>query len=208
MDLKQRLLRWDIVAGGAALLVVVLALGLEAPTLLAFVLAIAAYLVVVLVRAPRDADGGTSSGDSEERSALAYETSLQKVAAMRGLAERIEREGTREVVLRMADHSDQALEVMAERNARAAAPLYLEQLLEPAEALIETYVRLSSRGLKATDEILARNESQDFPMLERASRLFLERIRQEDAVDLPALTQVLTFSLESTTPIVQPNRKR
>jgi hypothetical protein len=208
VDLKQRLLRGGFAAGVAALGVGAIAAGLSAPPVLVILLAIAAYVAVALTRTRTATEQGDSAADTAERTALAYETSRQKVAAMRKLATEIERESTREIVLRICDHSDRVLETMTERDAQAAAPLYLEQLIEPAEALLETYLRLSSRGLKTTDEILARHESQDFPTIERAARLFLDRLRQEPRPDLASLSQILAFAPETPTSIVQPDRTR
>lgn len=207
MDLS-RLLRPNAVAVAAAVAIAVLAVVVGANPVLAVVLAIAVYAAVMLIR-PRPTGQETESpADAAERNELAYETSQQKVAAIRDLAPRIEREATREIVDRICDQSDQVLAIMAAGKARSAAPLFLEQLLEPAEALIETYVHLASRGLRATDEVRARSESQDLPKIERASRLFLDRLRQDPDVDLAALSQILTFNLEAMTPIVEPPRRR
>jgi hypothetical protein len=145
---------------------------------------------------------GDSPAESAEKADLAYQTSLAKVAAIRELATRVQKEGTRDLVLRIADQSDRILAAMKEDNNLAAAPLFLEQLLEPTEALLETYVRLSTRGVKAADELLARNESQDLPMIERAARTFFEKMHRDSIVDLAALSEVLEFKLENMTPVM------
>jgi hypothetical protein len=204
---NQRILRPDLVAAVAAVVVAVVAYAAGADPILAIVAALVAYAVVALVRTRPAGDGRESPEETEERTELAYETSRQKVAALRGLATQIGRDGTREVVVRICDQSEQVLAIMSAGKAKSAAPLYLEQLLEPAEALVETYVHLASRGLRATDEAQARSESQDLPKIERASRLFLERLRQDPEVDLAALSQILTFNLETTSPIVEPPRR-
>jgi hypothetical protein len=202
MDVKQRLLSGDLVAGaGAALLFLVLAFAFDVPIWLAIVLAVLAYVGIVLVRPQVAARRGDSAADNAERETLAYETSLEKVASIRELETRIDKEGTRDLVLRIADQSDRVLAAMSEDNNRTAAPLFLEQLLEPTEALLESYVRLSTRGIKAADEQLARNESQDLPMIERATRNFYERMHRDSIVDLEALSEVLEFNLETMTPV-------
>jgi hypothetical protein len=206
VDFRQRLFRGDLIAIAGAIVVIFALTGSGLSPLAAVPIAIAAYAGLVWVRGRSSDQGGYSAADTAERSEVAQETSRQKIANMRELATRIERESTREIVLRTCDHADQVLATVAERNAQGVAPLFLEQLLEPAEALVETYVRLSSRGLKATDVMLARYASQDFPMIERAARLFLERLRQEPAADLPALTQLLSFNVDTETQIVQPRR--
>lgn len=202
MDFRQRLLSGDLVAGaGAALLFLILYFALDAPLILAILLAVAAYAGIVLVRPQVAARKGDTAEDTLEKANLAFETSLAKVAAIRELATRIQKEGTRDLVLRIADQSDRILAAMREDNNQAAAPLFLEQLLEPTEALLETYVRLSTRGVKAADELLARNESQDLPMIERAARNFFEKMHRDSIVDLAALSEVLEFNLETMTPV-------
>lgn len=206
--MSRRIVRADAVAAVAAVVVVMLAVAAGANPLLAVVAATVVYAAAAWGRSRTAGQERDSPEDTAERNELAYETSLQKVAAMRELTGQIERDSTREVVVRICDHSDQVLRLMAAGNARSAGPLYLEQLLEPAAALVETYVHLATRGLRATDEVQARSESQDLPKIERASRLFLERLCQEPHVDLAALEQILTFPLEAATPIVEPKRTR
>jgi hypothetical protein len=202
MDLRARLLSGDLVAGaGAAVLFLVLLFaGLSLP--IAIVLAVLAYVGIVLVRPQMAARRGDSPAESAEKATLAYQTSLAKVAAIRELATRVQKEGTRDLVVRIADQSDRILAAMKEDNNQTAAPLFLEQLLEPTEALLETYVRLSTRGVKAADELLHRNESQDLPMIERASRTFFETMHRDSIVDLAALSEVLEFNLENMTPVM------
>jgi hypothetical protein len=206
MDLRERLLHPDLLAIGGATGVLIALILLGSSPVGAIVAAIVSYVLVVWARGRAGGQGGTSAGDAAERSEVALEASRQKIANVREQAATIGRESTREIVLRTCDYADQVLATSAERNLPAAVPLFLEQLLEPAEALVETYVHLSSRGLKATDELLARYESQDFPMIERAARLFLDRLRQEPAPDLPTLTQILAFNVDTETQIVQPRR--
>ena len=129
---------------------------------------------------------------------LAYESSVTKVQTIRGLAERVQKEGVRDLVVRISDQADGALSIMRERSDYSAAPILLEQLLEPAEGILDTYVRVSARGVDAAKELLARYESQDLPMIERAARLFREQLQQNGASDLKKLAQTLDFQPEGS----------
>ena len=206
MDVRQRLFRKDYAAIGGAVVSFLILTVLDASPAVTVVTVIVVYAALVSVRNRTDGQSVSTAGDVAERSEVAHEASRQKIATMRALAARIDRESTREIVIRICDRSEQVLATIAERNRPDVAPLYLEQLLEPAEALVETYVHLSSRGLKATGEMLARYESQDFPMIERSARLFLDRLRQEPPPDLASLTQTLAFTVDTETRIVQPRR--
>ena len=200
MDLRARLLSGDLVAGGIAVaLFLLLAVGLNASWGIAVVFAVAAYVAIVWARLRLGGQPGASAADTAERSELAYETSTAKVAAIRALATRVQKAGTRELVLRICDQSDRSLAAMKTTGSISPAPLFLEQLLEPAEALLESYVRFASRGVAAA-ELLTRNEAQDLPMIERAARLFAESVEQGET-DPAALAKTLDFAPETATPV-------
>jgi hypothetical protein len=196
MDLKQLLRRADaIAAGGAVVMFVIFAFGLGTPFLAAIALAIVAYIGISLARSRLTESTAETADETAERAELAFETSLAKVSAIRDLAARIPKDGTRELVLRICDQSDRILATLRTTGAVTATSLFLEQLLEPTEALLETYVRFSSRGIAAA-EILARNESQDLPAIERSARLFAEQI-ERGVTDSAALATSLEFTPET-----------
>lgn len=209
MDLIRRFLQWDAKTAGIAVVVAIAVFFLSSSPFFAIVMGVVIYGVRINLRAVRGGSGASTIADTAERVALSMETSEQKVADMRTLTSQIERESTREIVQRICDQSDEVLRLMREDNRKAKyAPLYLEQLLEPAEAMLETYVRLRTRGLLTTNELVARTESQDFPMIERASRLFRDQLTSEPLADRKALEQTLSFNVESQTMIVEPRRPR
>jgi hypothetical protein len=209
MDNVKRLLIWDaksaMIASAGAIIIVLITSSVP----FAVVMWLVVYWGVINLKTRAGRDVGSSSADSAERVQLSMETSAQKLAGMRTLVAQIDRESTREIVQRICDQSDEVLQLMLDDRQKAAfAPLYLEQLLEPAEAMLETYVRLKTRGLLTTNELVARTESQDFPMIERASRLFRDQLRSEPIADRKSLEQTLSFNVESQTTIVEPRRNR
>jgi len=207
MDSVRRLLKWDRRAATYGAATVILTLIMTSSVPFAIVMGLALYFGVVNLRPSARRGGGLSLADSAERIELSLETSAHKIAGMRTLANQIDREGTREIVLRICDQSDEVLQVMRDDSRKTkAAPMYFEQLLEPAEAMLDTYVRLKSRGLMTTNEMIARTERQDFPMIERASRLFRDQLRSDEGLDGEKLEQILAFNVESATVIVEPRR--
>jgi hypothetical protein len=207
MDVFRRFFQWDAKAAGIAVIVAIAVFFLSSSPLFAIVMGVVIYWVRLNLRAGRAERGGSAVADSAERVALSLETSEQKIAGMRTLSGQIERESTREIVQRINDQSDEVLQLMREDSRKAKyAPVYLEQLLEPAEAMLETYVRLGSRGLLTTNELVARTERQDLPMIERASRLFRDQLRTDPLPDRKSLEQTLSFNVESQTAIVEPRR--
>jgi hypothetical protein len=207
VDMVKRLLQWDAKTAGIAVVVAIAVFFLSSSLLFALVMGLVIYGVRTNLRTGRASGGGSAIADTAERVELSLETSEQKVVGMRTLGGQIERESTREIVQRICDQSDEVLKLMRDDSRKAKfAPLYLEQLLEPAEAMLETYVRLRSRGLLTTKELMARTESQDLPMIERASRLFRDQLRTDPLPDRTSLEQSLSFNVESQTMIVEPRR--
>lgn len=202
MDLRKRLLSGDLIAGvAAAAVLLVVVVGLDASILVGIVLAIAAYIGIVLVRPRVDRTAVDTKEQITERATIAYQTSLTKAAQIRSLATRIQKDAPRETTLHIADQADRILAAMKEDGNLTAAPLFLEQLLEPTDELLENYVRLSTRGVTAANELLTRNETQDLPMIEQAARNFFEKMHRDSIVDLAALSEVLEFNLETMTPV-------
>jgi hypothetical protein len=142
--------------------------------------------------------GRETAQERQERSALAYESARTKVETIRTLATRIPKEGTRNLALRIVNESNRSLDLIESQNAKLAAPLLLEQLLEPAEGILDTYVRLGDRPGNAATNLLYQYEAQDLPMMERAARLFRDHLEKNGATDLKALEQTLVFSPEGT----------
>lgn len=209
MRVVRRLLRWNSRAAIIGVMVAaVTAMFIESP-FSAIIFGLIAYFGVINIKTSTDdsSRNAASLDDSAERVALSLDTAEQKIAGMRALNAHIDRESTREIVTRICDQSDEVVRLMRGDGDKAkAAPMYLEQLLEPGEAMLETYVRLKARGLMTTNEIVARTERQDLPMIERASRLFRDRLQSDDRVDGKELAQILSFNVESPTPIVEPRR--
>jgi hypothetical protein len=98
---------------------------------------------------------------------------------------------------RIADTSTKILEAMAEDRDMAALPLFNDQLLEPFDALLTEYVRLTTRGVKSAGELIRKVETHDLPMIERATGVFYEKLHRANVVDLAALGDVLELNIES-----------
>ncbi|MER3438047.1 MAG: hypothetical protein C4346_10940, partial [Chloroflexota bacterium] len=151
--------------------------------------------------------GGLSGDQSGERARFAYEASIAKTSALRALAGQVQHASSRDLSLRICDHAAAALAVMEATGKHAAAPLLLEQILEPAEGVLETYLHVISRGIASTEALAWRTESFELPAIERAARAFSEKLARDERLDLVALEQIVAFDLE-TTRIVEPPGRR
>ncbi len=194
--MAARLGQGDLIAGGgaAALLLLLLVLGMN--PWLAVVLAIAAYAGAVLVRPqrPQPASAPAETADDIQRH---YGEAIAHLAAIRENETRIANPAVHDQVGRIANTLDATLAAMVEDSNLAAAPLFNNQLVEPFDALLTHYVRLSNRGVRSANEAIEKAETHDFPMIESAAQAFYEKLNRANVVDLAALGEVLELNIES-----------
>jgi len=187
-----RMLRADLLAGGLAAALLLLAIQFGAAPWLAIVMAVATYAGIMLIRS-RPA---LAADDEAHRQHLAFQSALANAEAMRALQPRIANRGAREQVGRIIGRSTQVLEVMRDDGNLAAAPLFNDHLMAPARALLTEYVRLSSRGISSAGDLLEKTETRDLPRIERAVDTFYERLHRSHVVDLATLGEMLDLNLE------------
>lgn len=185
--------RGDLIAGIAAAMLFGLASLIGLPLWLGIPLAVATYGAVVLVG--RETERGIESDD--RRGEIAYAAAVANAAAIRGLLPRIIQPAVREQVGRIASKSSRVLAVMREDRSVAAAPMFNDRLLQPFHALLTDYIRLTTRDVKSAAESIARAESHDLPMFERAVDDFYEKLHRTHVVDLATLAEMLELNLES-----------
>ncbi|MDQ3541892.1 MAG: hypothetical protein M3440_14520 [Chloroflexota bacterium] len=186
----------DLLAGGgaAALLVLLLVLGMNLCLAIALALAIAAYAGARLLR-PRlepDAPADALAVDVQRDHGQA----VAHLASIREHEARIANPAVRDQVARIADTLECTLAAMVEDQNLAAAPLFNDQLLDPFDALLTQYVRLSTRGVRSADGAIEKTERHDFPMIETAARSFYEKLHRSTVVDLAALGEVLELNID------------
>jgi hypothetical protein len=186
----------DLLAGGAAVALLLLALANGLTPWLAIPLAMATYAGIVLLRLR---PGHDETDDEAHRQRLAFEAALANAEAMRALQPRIARPAVREQVGRILDRTAQVLAVMREDDNLEAAPIVNDHLLAPARALLTEYVRLSTRGISSAGDLLEKTETHDLPRIERAIDTFYERLHRSHVVDLATLGEVLELNLDTIT---------
>jgi hypothetical protein len=183
----------DLLAGGLAAALLLLAIRFGAAPWLAIVMAVAVYAGIVLLRS-RSAPAATV--DEAQRQHLAFQSALANAEAIRALQPRIANPAAREQVERILDQIAQVLAVMRDDGNLAAAPLFNDHLMAPARALLTEYVRLSNRGINSAGDLLEKTETQGLPRIERAIDSFYERLHRSHVVDLATLGELLELNLE------------
>jgi hypothetical protein len=184
----------DLMAGGAAVALLLIAVALRLTHWLAIPLAIATYTAVLWVWPRAGEDEIVDEADSQQ---VALEAALANAMVLDSLQRRIPKPEVREQVGRILDRSAQVLAVIQEDGTLAAAPLFNDYLLTPVRALLTEYVRLSGRGISSAGALLEKTEKHDLPLIERAIDTFYERLHRSHVIDLAILGEVLELNLES-----------
>jgi hypothetical protein len=184
----------DLLAGGLAAALLLLAIRFGMALWLAIVIAVVAYASIVLLRS-RPAPEATV--DEAQRYHLAYQAAVANAGAIGALQPRIGNPTAREQVGRILDRSAQVLAVIQEDGNLAVAPLFNDRVLAPARALLTEYVRLSNRGVSSAGDLLEKTETHDLPRIEQAIDTFYERLHRSHMVDLATLGEMLELNLES-----------
>jgi hypothetical protein len=189
----DRLRNGDLLAGAAAATLFVLATVLDVHLWLSVSLALGTYAIASLLRS-KFVRGGFSD---RRRHESAYVTAVSNTAAIRALLPSVSDPAVRDQIGRILVRCDRILKAIDEDKNLAAAPLFNERLLEPFIAFLTNYVRLAKRNVKSAGDLLAKAESHDLPMFERAADDFFERLHRALVVDLATLADILELNLES-----------
>ena len=185
----------ELLAGGAAAALFLVAVALSISSWLAILLALTTYAGVVLLWPRRSRRA--AAGDDARRQHLAYQSALANASAIRMLAQRIAKPAVREHVDRILGRIARVLAAMREDGSLAAAPVFDEQLLTPFRAVLTEYVRLAGRGVRSADGLLERTESRDLALIEQAVDTFYEQLHRGHMIDLATLSDVLELNLGS-----------
>jgi hypothetical protein len=176
----------DLLAGGAATALLLLAVGLGLTPWLAIPAAVVAYAGIALLW-PRPAP------DEPDPS---YQAALADVEAIRALQAHIAKPAVRDQVGHILDQSGQVLAVIREDGNMAVALLFNDHVLAPTRALLTEYVRLSTRGISSAGDLLEKTETHDLPRIGQAIGTFYERLHRSHVVDLATFGEVLELNLE------------
>jgi hypothetical protein len=194
--MTRLLLTTDLGAGvvGAALLLV-LVFVLHVPLLIAITAAIAVYLMlrIGLGRLSEYADPARLSD------ARAITQCEDRIADLTRLTEPVGRLTKPDVYQRIT-RIVQALGRIAavikhDPDKRKAARPFLELWVKPIQALLEQYVRLSTRGIKSAQDELTRIEQADLPMIEDRLAQLYEDLHRGDLIDLEVGSETLSLNL-------------
>ena len=161
--MKDAVLGTNLLAGGvAAGLLVVLVFAIGLPLWLAVLLALAAFVGLVLLRS-----GGSPSGEAVDHAELVetLRRGANEVFEMRRLANRVPVTAAKVRALAICDSAGRILAALQEDgNEPQTARAFVDRYLVPSRALLTQYDRLAGRGVASTGPALAKIEEEDLPL--------------------------------------------
>ena len=198
--MKDAVLGTNLLAGGvAAGLLVVLVFALGVPLWLAVLLALAAFVGLVLLRS-----GRSLAGEMVDRAELleTLRRGANEVAEMRRLANRVPLPAAKVRALAICDSADRILAALQEDGrGPQTAQAFRARCLVPSRTLLTRYVRLAGRGVASAEPELTKIEDRDLPRLDRKLRQLCEGIHRGDAVDLEVAGETLEIDLAGGQPV-------
>jgi hypothetical protein len=126
----------------------------------------------------------------------------ERIQRLWRIARKIPKPAVRDQAFRICAAADRIAEVMAnDRSDMRTIAWFNERLLEPAESLLASYVRLSSRGVAGAEETLRRVEEQNLPQIESRLDLLYDQLHRGEVVDLAVASEMLDFELPDALPV-------
>ncbi len=178
-------------AGVAAIAFAVLFYVLDLNLWFAMGLAVAVFVGVVLIWPPVTDRRSLPTGEAAAPEQAAYEEALSQVAALRVRAARIAKPDVQDRVVQMLDHAERILDAMNEDGNLAAAPVFTDGWVQPFQATVTEYDRLSRRDVKSARVRANTIEACALPRFEAAIEAFDEELNRAPEIDLAALRDVL-----------------
>ncbi|CAN5729574.1 hypothetical protein BH23CHL5_BH23CHL5_09500 [soil metagenome] len=160
--------------------------------------------VVMQRRAMREATGDVFSTEPEDLKA-ASETAAETILQLQAQATEIADDGARELSMSLGAQLTRILTLSQNANREAALPLVLDQLIEPAQALMTDYLFLQKRGGTAATDAMTKIASRDLPAAEYAARQVLAEFNRSGDVDLTAIRRAVDFSFSFGGEVVSPS---
>lgn len=192
----MRNVRHTAISVGLALAVATLLIMAGLSSGFAMMIGAAAGIVYSVVTQRRsEAINAGPLGGSEEPADIeaAYTTAGETIQGMPTQVAAITDESTRQLATRITDLFDQILRNIDEHQARGVAPLLVDQLIEPAEALLTDYLWLQKRPESTARDAMSKISLRDLPAAELAARQVVAVLERPGTVDIAALRRAVDF---------------
>ena len=199
--LKRYIPPWDDALAWVVAAVVLLAAVFLAnvPVPVAVLVGLIAYVGLALARGREPEEPGLPPPMTDEQ---AFASAAERTAQLRKLARGIQDGDVRAWLDQFCDKSDAILAVIQEDRKLRAAPLFLQGVVIPAEQLLQDYARLERRNVAAAKPVLARVESENLPLITKATDDFYQQLHQTDVIEIDTLSERLEYNLNDRLPAI------
>jgi len=181
---------------GVALTVALAMQASGANTGLALILGAVVGIAVSLVlqrRAARSTSGPLGGSDEPEDIDAALASAQATLRDIPPQLAQIDDESTREIASRTGEYLASIVQHFDASSKRGTAPLIVDQLIEPAQALLTDYLWLQKRPESTARDAMTKITLTDLPAAEHSARQVLALLERPGPVDVAALRRAVDF---------------
>ena len=192
----MRNFRHSAISLGLALAIASLLLFAGMSTGLALILGAAAGIMTSLAIQRREAartSGPIGGSDEPADIDAAYAAASAAISELPAQATSILDEPTRLTAERISDLMSRILQQVDATGTRGIVPLLVDQLVEPAQALLTDYLWLQKRPESVARDAMAKISLRDLPSAELSARQVLALLERPGEVDISALRRAVDF---------------
>jgi len=158
---------------------------------------------IFLQRQARSADDGGSAGGTGSVTSAAdidalLATGALAVSGFVGSAAEIANPSTKEIAGKIGTSMQGIMTELQKPDKRSAAPVVIDNLIEPAQSVLTEYLFLTKKAVAAVTPRATTIEQSVFPSIESASRQTLKLLEEPGKPDLTKVTRASTVPFEQT----------
>jgi hypothetical protein len=156
----------------------------------------------------------TTGSDEPEDIAAAVQTAGASVLQIRTQASQIADPAAGDIAGQVGKALTSALTMAQSEDRSGVVPLLLDQLIEPAQALLTDYLFLQKRGGPAAQDAMTKIATRDLPAAEHSARQVVALLERSGPVDVAAVRRAVDFQFSfggetvSASPEMWGNRQR
>ncbi|CAN5814576.1 hypothetical protein BH20CHL4_BH20CHL4_04290 [soil metagenome] len=169
---------------------------------------------VVMQRSAMKTSTVITGSDEPEDIAAAVQTAGDAVLQIRAQAAQIADSDVSEIANQLGEKLTSALTMSHTEDRAGVIPLILDQLIEPAQALLTDYLWLQKRGGTASQDAMTKIATRDLPAAEHSARQVVAVLERPGPVDVTAVRRAVDFQFSfggetvSASPEMWGNRQR
>ena len=151
-------------------------------------------------RAAADGSGAGSAGDATSAADIdaLLATGASAVSGFVGSAAEIVNPSTKEIAGKIGTSMQGIMTALNTPEKRSAAPVVIDNLIEPAQSVLTEYLFLTKRAVSAATPRTKTIEQSVFPAIESASRQTLSLLQEPGKPDLTKVTRASTVPFEQS----------